>query len=103
MNSILGTNIFGLFSFVGIVYFVILFLVSLSKGVVWTFVMAIVLFICLHIGLDVLGELDGVYWVNGPNGVPCWIFNPESLIVVPILVVCIRFAYRVVEGLHGDS
>ena len=103
MNSILAVNIFSLFSFVGIIYFVILFLVSLSKGVVWTLFMATLLVIFLHIGLDILGEVNGVYWVNGSEGVPQWVFNPESLIVVPILVVCIWFAYRVVEGVQGDG
>jgi hypothetical protein len=92
--------LFGMISVVGIFYFIVLMWGSPRGLLMWCIVWPMVLLLLLQVGFNILGSTDGVYIVNGSNGVPPWIFNPECLIMCPILVVVIRFAYTLVEGLH---
>lgn len=82
--------IMSLFSVVGIIYILALTLCSFGKGLLFMWFWSIVLLVCSFYG-GLFAETNGVYDINSGGGIPVWIFNPEVLIMGPILATCMSF------------
>ena len=92
---------FSVFSFMGFIYLVILYVFSHQKGILPMLVLTMILLVCAYIvGAFSSSSIEGVYLVNGPDGVPKWIFNPECLLMCPLTVSIIMGGTTFVEGLQ---
>ena len=88
--------IISLFSVVGIIYTTLLILFSLKKGMVYMWLWSIILLVCCVYG-GMFAEVEGVYKINSGDGVPVWIFNPEVLMVAPMLATCLACVFFVAK------
>jgi len=102
MYDILAVNFLEKISIVGIVYLLILGFIAFRFGIIIPILISIATLLICKFSFNLLAEEGGYYIINTPpDGIPPIMFNPECLIMVPIIVIIFRvvlfYAYKAEE------